>query len=501
MNNYMDPNGYAQIQKLLDKANETYAKVYHAMNKAHIRNLESIIDTNGLIEEYRQKVIKNKKRLMNLQAEMKAYLKEYEAAQSKVNFSDSYLDDHVYGTFGTLATTAAIDYTAYKTYQFAQSGKSFATDYNDAYSFMYSDIYQDMYNQISISEWSNYELYLDAILPINTGAIDNYTNTMLETALASLLESIPGTEPDLTADGLWDQFSDLTGIEAVDKWLSLLKSVLSECAANQVPFDVAKNMDTVKAVLDMFAPEERGLFLEQLANVYNTTLITEGISTVSDAFEILDVCVDSLVHCYNSYAAQVSYLDSMQTALLNAGFAHGPVHDKIDELRKHYEDEFSYALDKATDYVVKQGKGAVKKAVIKKATEYIPIVKDVDFGLKVVDTAGDIIYADEISAFKTLGGLTQYDSALTTAYEQYIDMMEAGVATAADMREADRIYTILRSTKVKEYESILSLCEGRDQNLFNNYNQKYYELTGKYYNNIPVPGSSGNIHSGGGRRI
>ena len=496
MRNYMDSAGYAQIQAELKKANELYAQVYHAMNKQHVLALEAKLDSGGLIEGFRQKVVQNKSRLMTLQEEMKRYLQEYEAAQAKGNtaFSNEYLAAQVYGTFGTLAAGEAIDYTCYQTWTYAQSDKSFLSDYNDVASFMNTSLYQSVYSQISLSEWSNYELYLDALLPFNTGAIDSYTEQMLDAALASMLESIPGHEADS-----YTEILDTVGIDDLDKWMSLIKTFLSECAKNQDTWQQIKNNKEFQELLKQYPLEEIADFLPFLEKTYNYNLkfFTEDMGSVVDAIEQLDVALDCLHHCFVDYSAQIAYLDAIENALLNAGFAAGRLQDRIDALRTNYQSDFAYAMDKVSDYVAKQIKGAAKKQIISGAAKYVPLVKDIDLGLKIVDTAADIIYADDIKAVKGLGGLMQYDQALSTAYEKYVDMMKDGVASAADMAEADRIYTVLKATKIQEYTHMLSLCEGRDPALFDIYNQKYYELTGKSYNNAPLP----SIQNNGGYRF
>ena len=103
-------------------------------------------------------------------------------------------------------------------------------------------------------------------------------------------------------------------------------------------------------------------------------------------------------------------------------------------------------------------------------------------GSGLVSAAAKVQNADEISAIKGLGGLYQFDHVLTSTYENYAQMMNAGIATQADMEEAERIFTLLKQTKIQEYEHMLSLCERRDTRLFEKYHFKYYQLTGEAWN-------------------
>ena len=52
-------------------------------------------------------------------------------------------------------------------------------------------------------------------------------------------------------------------------------------------------------------------------------------------------------------------------------------------------------------------------------------------------------------------------------------MMNAGIATQADLEEAERIFTLLKQTKIQEYEHMLTLCERRDTRLFEKYHFKH----------------------------
>ena len=75
-------------------------------------------------------------------------------------------------------------------------------------------------------------------------------------------------------------------------------------------------------------------------------------------------------------------------------------------------------------------------------------------------------------------------------------MMNAGIATQADMEEAERIFTLLKQTKIQEYEHMLSLCERRDTRLFEKYHFKYYQLTGEAWNDHSLTSSWQYVGSG-----
>ena len=44
------------------------------------------------------------------------------------------------------------------------------------------------------------------------------------------------------------------------------------------------------------------------------------------------------------------------------------------------------------------------------------------------------------------------------------------------MQEADKLYEMIYAVKVQEYDLMRSLCKGKDDELYQLYNQKYNEL-------------------------
>lgn len=491
MRQYLDPDGYARAQKEVANAVEAYRKVYTAMRQSDVCNFEREADSIGCIEAFRQRVTANLKRLQQLETEMKRYLQEYMAAQEKASgeLGKEYMSQHVYGTFGTLAVGAAVSYERYKTYQFANGGYSFSGRYNDLSSFMQTDVYKDAVSKAGWSEVSNYGLMLDSVAPwLGTGKTDEYVTDLMENALNSILMGIPEIKPDSSFKGTFKEFGQITGIENVDKWIKQIKSLLEKYASAKVPWEVASAEPQFKELMDAWMDsDEKDAYLSMLKQVYVIQLTCKKVGAVMDSIEALDVAVDTLTHCFNSYAGQAAYLDSMEEALLNAGFASGPLHEKIDEMRELYLDDFKYGMSKFGDYVQKAVEGKITSSAIKAASKLVPPLKGVDFGLKTISSGAGLLWSDEIGAYKDLAGLMQYDSVLTKSYENYVQMMNDGIATADDMAQADRLFNILSATKAKEYEAMMTLCEEDNRGMFMQYYKKYYELTGKTFNDQKVP--------------
>ena len=115
------------------------------------------------------------------------------------------------------------------------------------------------------------------------------------------------------------------------------------------------------------------------------------------------------------------------------------------------------------------------KQAVKGVTYFIPALKPANLILSAVSKGTGLVFAENISADKALMGLQQYDGVLTRTYEKYTQMMEKGVASPEDVKEADRLYALLTATKKKEYECMMQLSKTGSAE-YNTYKAKYEEL-------------------------
>ena len=294
-----------------------------------------------------------------------------------------------------------------------------------------------------------------------------------------------------------DQLETYSGIENLDKWIGSLKKLLSTYAQSAKTFDEIKLDKNFKKLMGELPEDLQKMLGEAIGSVYTAQIAGDTISELTDKIERLDMYIDVVMHCFNDYSVQVSYLDGLENALAAAGFPESAVTDKIRELKETYQsDVLSYALDQVGDLVVDEVKKTAIGEIIKKAAKEFPGIKGVLWGVDWVSAAAKVQNADEISAIKGLGGLYQFDHVLTSTYENYAQMMNAGIATQADLEEAERIFTLLKQTKIQEYEHMLTLCERRDTRLFEKYHFKYYQLTGEAWNGHSLTSSWQYVGSG-----
>lgn len=474
----------ARIQ--LELAYDRHDGVWDAAVQQYVKTMVQETECEDAYNRFKNQLSQGIHQLMTLISAVKTSMDEYaqldEAGASSLTSKDG---SYTYGIFAdSMALGTGISYAAYEMYRFESGGKSLASDFNDLGSFLQTDVYKYSSMEAGMAEWSNYLLIVDALtqgVGINLGFVDDYTEEMLESALSGVLMSLPDSRAESGYETL-DQLADYSGIEDMDKWISAMKKLLSTYAKGAESFDKIELDEDFRNLMNQLPSDLRNIVSGSIGSVYSAQIIGDTVSELTDRIERLDTYIDVVMHCFNDYSVQVSYLDTMENALLSAGFAEGDLVYKIREMKENYSDNFSYALDKVGDLIIKEVKSTGSKELIKKAVDACPVIKYVDFGLSATSTVSKVMSAEEISAVKSLNGTYIYDRALSQSYQNYVDMMNAGIATEADMQEAERLFTLLKLTKTKEYEQMLTLSERRDPELFAEYNRKYFALTGKFWN-------------------
>ncbi len=491
--NVYDAGGCQELLRMIRTADDYCGQICRQLeNNEEIGQVRTVCDIHWLMDEYEGRLRAHKRRLESLYANMKTHFEQLDEAAARGNtaFGDEGTD---WGEWDIGTAAAAVSYSGYASWDFAQSGQSLSEDFNDLDGFFHTSAYKRAWEMTGISEWANTDLYLQFFAGKGAGALDalfgtelsgqvsdyadKYVDELLESALADILENLPDVKPEWDISGLTDTVSSLSGIDDLDKWAKQLASFLKKCAEDGMTSEEILDSADAWELIQNLSYEERKVFREMFKKVYEAGKLSGKISDAVDAAGIIDDCVEVLVHCLNDYSGQVAYLEAMENGILAAGFPDGPVTAKLQEMKRIYQSDFLKAMDVLGGYAWGEAVGAGKKTLLDAVSGSIPIVKSVDFGLKVVDTAADIAFADEIKAVKGLSGLRQYDYALTKSYQRYEALMEAGTATDADMREADKLFRILKATKAKEYEYTMDLCEDTDLTRYEYYKAKYSRLT------------------------
>ena len=473
MNLGMDADRYERYQNALAAAEEKLRSAFHAFQLEHIENLMEKYDSGGQLADCKRSLASYLQDLQEIIRKSKQFLEQYNALQAEgaSSLKQDAIDSVSTRDFWTLTGAGiGLSLSGYKSYQFHFNyGKTFSENYNDLYSFQQSKVFKRAAFLAGFGELTNYELWLGS---------DDFTDELLEDALKAMLQELPGTQKtDELDENTLKKLGESLGIENADEWFSEFKTIFNKYASSKKPVDDLLQDKNFQKLLDTMTGEEQEVFLELTQKQYELfDKISEGLGAASDTIDLLDDVAEAIVLGTSDFSAQIDYLDQLEASLLHAGFSSGPVLEQIDALRESYTEETIDSIqdvvetlgDDVIEDVKKEGWKAVKKA--------IPLLGNVDFGLTVIDTGAEIAFSDELEGYRMLSGFAQLDYSLTQAYADYEELLDYGIATEADMQEADKLYEMIYAVKVKEYDLMRSLCEGRDDELYETYNRKYNEL-------------------------
>lgn len=471
-----DENGYKEIQKKINKVQNAYSGLWGTLN-ANRSDVKDFLkyDKEGLLAAFIKHVEDEMRRVQNLSAVTDQYYALWKSNQSS---GKSMVEDLVIaGCTIPLFSTIGVDYSNVNyenalSYQFKKSGQSFE-QYNDWKWFMETTLYKaQSYVFTATSELTNWKAYLSVL------GGSQYEELLMEDSIAKLLDAMP--EEPTEINGMLDCIQDVTGIPNLKTWLSTLASLMKEMAG------VGMSRETFFSSKDF---EELVMQLSPASKRYITALIKaliteEGwqtlmkdmkgagtvISNATKYSEYLDVVLKAIQHYVSDFSTQISYLDTIEQALLNSGVNAGLTASKIQEMRKTYASTCEYALDKVKDLSVNEIVGMVKKGI----TDSNPALKYADFGLKLLSAEAKLFGGKYINADKSLMGLIQIESSLMKSYNTYLDMIDKGIATTKDVQEADKLFELIRNTKLKEYENMMILA--KDSGYMPQLKAKYEEL-------------------------
>ena len=470
MNQFLDETGYALIRRDLESARDCMRRTFQEFLKESVRNLEQTTDSLGQIEQCRKSLAKRLSTIEELLEKMDLFLEDYREVQQQGAdaLTQEEWEGYRSGSFWSLELAGSmLAYSDYKSYQFRyQYGRVFSEDYNDLGSFQNSEVFRHAAFLAGFAELSNYEIWYNT---------DKYAKERIEGAITSMLQNIPElkTSNELSK-GTLKRFGETLGIEDLDSWVSQFESVFQKYAKSKRPVEELLEDPKFQDLLSTMTDDQVEMFRSAVEKTYSAVdKASEAVSTASDTLKVIDGGLVFLEFVMTDYTQQISYLDTMEDALLNAGFSSGLVLERIDALRELYRKDLEERLPEVLkEFAIEQG----KEALTDKVKESIPLLRDVDFGLTFLSTGSELLFSEETEGFRSLSGFAMIDYSLTQAHENYVQLMEYGVATEQDMQEADRVFQMLYSVKLQEYDQMRTLCKGEDPELYDLYNRKYEEL-------------------------
>lgn len=462
-----------RVQNLADASNAWISSRLSSSEVDYlISDYNRICGLGEAVEKFKKATV----RLNDLQKAMKQYKADHDDMQNRAqNKMDNVAEvESVYGSFGSIlagigaATGASL--AASKTYKFAQHGKTFTADFNDMTEFMNSDVYKIANGFTGLSEINNWEMYFETISSAITGGENEYVTGLLRSGLKSMVEGIPGSEPVSFKNLDWDVIGAKLGIENLAEYMAPLSDLLQEISDGTPSDDDYKNLSKVISVIKESLKSVKGSeVLVAMLDGFGSAL-----STVGMADKLVDYCSELFANYFNTYADQISYLETLRNSFEAAGYwSESPVMQQIDELQRLYED----TLLKSAEYAwEKVGKGLVTDIAKDAITKEIPVLGTVDTFFDVASKTSVLYGTDRIDAAKELMGFYQYDNMLTQTFEKYSALVESGAATQAEIAEADRLLDMLQTVKIKEYEAMKTISEKYDDGWYQTADYKLKEL-------------------------
>ncbi len=413
-------------------------------------------DNNGVMADCVARLKKIQSRLTNLGLTMDQYLEDYNQSleDGKKTMGQVEVQNDVYGTFGTMvAGGGALGalYAGSKAYQYYQTGKKFSTEFNHMWQFVNSGTYELASFGTACSEVGDYaKLIGEYFVEKATGGENVYVQERLEASLKSVLASVPSGSYCTFFDADWDAIGKSLGIDNLADKMKELGELIHKTliGKSKKGFSALYGaLEGLQTLLSLTGQDAAAKAMDGLVKALKT-----GKMTASNADYYLNVFASFM----GNYTTQVSYIESMQAAMDAAGYGYdNPINVMLDQLKEEYTtgalQGFNMAMDKLDDALLDYAKKGVGEA--------FPPLKVADICIDCFSKVTTAVYGQHrVDATKEIMGYLQFDNVLTTSLENYVQLMNDGVADAADVAQADKVLELLYTTKVKEYEAIENIA-------------------------------------------
>lgn len=423
-------------------------------------------------------------RLNALQEAMNSYWQEYngmlESSQGTMDQVD--VSNQMYGSFeGVLAGGAAAAAAAYAgshAYQFHQAGFNFSEHFSDAETYMSEDYFQHFEVLEGLSNIGKWEtLTLDLLFHGGGSSPTDYSQGLMENALLSSLAMVPAYDITIADGDISAYLAELTGKPDLEKEIRKIISWINKNAANGNTDEFVDQLcaklsellyslgmgDKVSGLIESLSSKAFLLeFFGKMAEI--------GVNAVDIAETYLDITLNAAIN----HMQQVSYLDSVQEALSMCGYEGGGLDNMLGEIRSKLSSKENYIwqsirdeLDSMMDSQLGDLTTEITGRLITNVCKKLPNLAGIAEGFNPIGSANvfwsgvsvgvNALAGDQIQAVETLRGLQMYTQPLITSYERYMSLMDAGIASAEDVKQAENLFELIRASKMKEYECIQTI--------------------------------------------
>ncbi len=472
---YWNKEGYDQLIADMKTAYNQYMDWWNnELNTAWVNSAIDYKDIDGKMASGKQKYKEAVSKLNNLIRALELYGEEYEQMVSKNESEVEALGgvESLYATFGTLTAAGMSDIYNNSVALYYGNQYSFSEYFNDLPSFQDSLRWKTIETMTGFSYFSDYKKYIVSYLG---GDMDKYYEKMLENSLYGLMKGIPGYQ-ELDAESVQIIDWDSLGIEGLGDLMDKLKRILNGASGTFTEEELTEVLAEIRKVLSKIdGGEELFQFFGSKIFKFDELLgnISTGVGFAGDLAEGVDFFMNLFYHGLSNHTQQIEWLDTMAESLELAGYSGTMVTAKIAEIKELYLDKEKYYFDQILDAGYDKIEGGLLDLV-----NHIPGIEKVAYTVDTVfefvgNTATDVA-EDEIAAMEALWGMQAYNNNLVDAYEHHIDMIKSGIATAEDVERADKLFEILRVSKMQEYENMMTIAEG--SSWYDELKVKYDEL-------------------------
>lgn len=371
-----------------------------------------------------------------------------EETRASGSISGTGVQEKSYGyAAGILAGTTDINdtpygYLGYESYCLAKEENFRFSAYDDVTNYTLDFLNSGFASILAGKDLSNFALMVTTA----TGNTQAYIDLIAQEALRSTLDGMDDvvtTVPELPED-MKKVFDVLFGVG--DDWKDAWDQIYNTRGRKRYKLDEEEGNPKVIMLRELIdsLPNNRAKQLNAFFSVFKD--VGELAKKGEKGWSII-------MRLFADYSTQLDYLDAIEKSFARTGSISNSMQNDIDSLRGQYNSIVYEYLSKRAKEEVKALEGV---AVTRLCGEFPGLGMAVGVLKASSSVVGDI-YKTEIGAAYSLYGSVQYEKALTNNYNRYVDLIQNNLATENEIQEAERLYQVIKATKISEYKNMITL--------------------------------------------
>lgn len=448
MKNEMNRDQMLSYRTSILDLGDRYMNIYSRMNSLVEAGYGKKVKNNDIVAVL-SSIKQTKGKLVQVSDAIRVLVEASAEEENKASssISGTSVQEKKYGyAEGILAGTTDINATPYgymgfESYRLAKEENFDFSDYDEVVDYATVFLNSGFADILAGKDLSNFALMATTV--INPQA---YTDLLAQQALRSTLDSMDDvvkTVPELPAD-MKKVFDTLFGLG--NDWKDAWDQLYNKNGLKRYRLDEKEGNPTVILLRELIdrLPKNRAKQLNAFFSVFKN--VGDLASKGEKGWEII-------MRLFADYSTQLDYLDVIENSLARNGSLSKSMEKDINILRTQYDSIVRDYLSKKTIETVKK----IGDTGVAGLCADFPALRMAIGGLKVSSNIIKKTCKDEISAAYSLYGSMQYEKLLTNNYNRYVDLIQNNLATENEIREAERLYQVIKSTKISEYKNMIKL--------------------------------------------